>query len=112
MTVTVTLPDGGADRYMRFGDTYVQYDNGTLDVVRTGAQEFHYASGAWTDVEGDQKSWKKARAFAPAPERDASCLTVTSGDLHCAICASQALPTARPTNGCTVKGVGNPATPG
>ena len=60
MTVTVTLPDGGADRYMRFGDAYIQHDNGTLDVVRTGAKEsFHYASGEWTDVAGDEKSWKK-----------------------------------------------------
>jgi hypothetical protein len=60
MTVTVTLPDGGADRYMRFGDAYVQHDNGTLDVVRNGTREsHHYASGAWTVVEGHQKSWKK-----------------------------------------------------
>jgi hypothetical protein len=59
MTVTVTLPDGRADRYMRFGDAYVQHDNGTLDVVRNGAREsYHYASGAWTIVEGDQKRWK------------------------------------------------------
>ena len=39
MTVTVTLPDGGADRYMRFGDAYVQHDNGTPDVVRNGTRE-------------------------------------------------------------------------
>jgi hypothetical protein len=60
MTVTVTLSDGATDRYMRFGDAYVKHDNGTLDVVRNGAREsYHYGSGAWTDVEGDQKSWKK-----------------------------------------------------
>lgn len=60
MTVTVTLPDGGADRYMRFGDAYVKHDNGALDVVRSGAREsYHYASEAWIVVEGDQKSWKK-----------------------------------------------------
>ena len=60
MTVTVTLPDGGADEYMRFGDAYVKHDNGTLDVVRTGAkQSFHYESGGWTDVAGDERGWNK-----------------------------------------------------
>jgi hypothetical protein len=45
---------------MRFGDAYVKHDNGALDVVRNGAREaYHCASGAWTDVEGNQKSWKK-----------------------------------------------------
>lgn len=34
MTVTVTLRDGDADKYMRFGDTYLKYDDGTLDVIR------------------------------------------------------------------------------
>ena len=34
--------------------------DGTLDVVRTGAKRpFSYASGEWTDVEGDQKRFKK-----------------------------------------------------
>ncbi|AGB21205.1 hypothetical protein Mycsm_00765 [Mycobacterium sp. JS623] len=56
MTVKVTLPDGGTDRYMRFGDAYVKRPNGTLDVIRTGAKHpYSYASGDWTDVEGDQK---------------------------------------------------------
>jgi hypothetical protein len=32
MTVTVTLRDGGADKYMRFGDAYVKHNDGTLDV--------------------------------------------------------------------------------
>ena len=46
MTVTVTLPDGGADEYMPFGDT--------------GAKEsYQYESGGWTNVAGDEKSWKK-----------------------------------------------------
>ncbi|MDT5102796.1 MAG: hypothetical protein QOI25_309, partial [Mycobacterium sp.] len=55
MTVTVTLPDGGTDEYMRFGDAYVQHNDGRLDVVRTGAKvPYSYASGEWTDVEGDQ----------------------------------------------------------
>ncbi|MGQ9410305.1 hypothetical protein [Mycolicibacterium gilvum] len=46
MTVTVTLPDGRVDGYMRSGDSYVKHDDGTLDVVRTGArQAFKYAVG-------------------------------------------------------------------
>lgn len=57
MTVIVTLHDGGADKYMRPGDMYIKHKDGTLDVVRGGAkQPYSYASGAWTDVEGDQKS--------------------------------------------------------
>jgi hypothetical protein len=45
---------------MRFGDAYIRHHDGTLDVVRTGAKRpFSYASGEWTDVEGDQKSFKK-----------------------------------------------------
>ena len=60
MTVTVTLRDGGTDKYMRFGDAYIKHHDGTLDVVRSGAKApFSYASGSWTDVEGDQKGWKK-----------------------------------------------------
>ena len=62
MTVTVTLPGGGADKYMRYGDSYHKHDDGTLDVIRSGAkQPYHYAPGAWTDVEGDQKTWKTGR---------------------------------------------------
>lgn len=62
MTVTVTLPDGATDKYMRFGDAYVQHDDGALDVFRGGDSEPHrYASGDWSDVEGDQKRWKKGR---------------------------------------------------
>ena len=38
MTVTVTLPDGVTDKYMRFGDAYVKHDDGRLDVVRGGAK--------------------------------------------------------------------------
>jgi hypothetical protein len=38
MTVTVTLQDGDTDKYMRFGDTYIKHDDGTLDVVRDGAK--------------------------------------------------------------------------
>lgn len=60
MTVTVTLPDGGTDKYMRSGDAYVKHHDGRLDVIRNGArQSYSYASGKWTDVEGDQKRFKK-----------------------------------------------------
>ena len=62
MTVTVTLRDGGPDKYMRPGDAYVKHNDGTLDVIRSGSREPHsYASGDWTGVEGDEKSWKKGR---------------------------------------------------
>jgi hypothetical protein len=62
VTVTVTLPDGATDKYMRFGDAYIKHSDGRLDVVRGGAREpYSYASGAWTDVEGNEKSWKKSR---------------------------------------------------
>jgi hypothetical protein len=62
MKVTVTRRDGGTDKYMRFGDAYVMYNNGTLDVIRGGAKRpYSYASGEWNDVEGDQKRWKKGR---------------------------------------------------
>lgn len=60
MTVTVTLRGGGTVKYMRFGDTYVKQKDGTLDLFRGGAKRSQsYASGQWTEVEGDQKSWKK-----------------------------------------------------
>ena len=46
MTVTVTLRDGDTDEYMRYGDTYTKHDDGTLDVVRDGAeQSYSYAPG-------------------------------------------------------------------
>ena len=55
MTVIVTLPDGATDKYMRFGDAYVENRNGTLQVIRTGVkQPRRYAAGAWTAVEGDE----------------------------------------------------------
>lgn len=63
MTVTVTLPDGHVDQYMRFGDSYVKHHDGSLDVVRTGAREPHsYAAGDWSGVDGDEKRWSK-RSF-------------------------------------------------
>lgn len=62
MTVTVTLPDGSADKYMRFGDCYIKHNDGTLDIVRTGNKQHHsYASGEWAGVDGDQKKFRKRR---------------------------------------------------
>ncbi len=61
MTVTVRLPDGGVDEYMRFGDAYFKHSDGSLDVIRTGAKEpFSYPSGQWSDVQGDQRKHKKS----------------------------------------------------
>ncbi len=54
-------PDGAVDKYMRFGDAYVKHNDGRLDVIRGGAKPYSYASGDWTDVEGDEKSLKKGR---------------------------------------------------
>ena len=60
MTVSVTLADGTTDNYMRSGDAYMKHHDGSLDVVRAGARHpKNYASGEWTDVEGDQKRFKK-----------------------------------------------------
>ena len=61
LTVTL-LAFVGAPGDMRFGDVYVKHNDGTLDVIRGGArQPYCYAAGQWTDVEGDQKTWKKGR---------------------------------------------------
>jgi hypothetical protein len=60
MTVHVTRRDGATDDYFRFGDAYIKNHDGTLDVVRTGAkQAYSYAAGQWTDVQGDQKRFKR-----------------------------------------------------
>ncbi|BBY44120.1 hypothetical protein A5765_02170 [Mycolicibacterium celeriflavum] len=65
MTVTVTLPDGATDKYMRFGDAYIKHGDGTLDVVRGGAKHARtYAAGEWTDVEGDESHWNKRRFWS------------------------------------------------
>jgi hypothetical protein len=65
MTVTVTLPDGGTDEYMRSGDTYVEHGDGTLDVIRVGAKESHgYRSGEWAEVTGDQPKGIKRRFWS------------------------------------------------
>jgi hypothetical protein len=61
MTVRVTLPDGGTDKYMRFGDAYVKRTDGTLDVMRGGAEPYRYAAGEWADVEGDERRGKVRR---------------------------------------------------
>ncbi len=64
MTVQVARIDGGTDKYMRFGDTYIKHSDGSLDVFRSGARNpFNYPSGEWSDVEGDQKR-PKARFWA------------------------------------------------
>lgn len=56
MTVTVSLADGGTDKYMRFGDSYRERKDGTLCVRRRGAKHaYRYAPGAWTQVDGDHK---------------------------------------------------------
>jgi len=69
MTVSVTRHDGGTDKYMRFGDAYTKHDDGSLDVFRGGARTpLRYASGEWSDVEGDQKRSKGrfwARSSSP-----------------------------------------------
>ncbi|MGE0219481.1 hypothetical protein [Mycolicibacterium sp.] len=60
MTVTVTLPDGRTDQYMRFGDAFVKHQDGSLDVIRNGVRNPHsYAAGEWTDVQGDEKKWSR-----------------------------------------------------
>ena len=70
MTVTVTLPDDGTDKYMRFGDVYVEHNDGGLDVYRGGAKQTHsYASGEWTDVEGDQKRFKRRGCWGRSSRR-------------------------------------------
>jgi hypothetical protein len=61
MTVTVTLQDGETDNCMRFGDTYIKHNDGTLEVICGGAKEPHsYAPGVWTNVQGDEKSLKRS----------------------------------------------------
>ncbi len=56
MTVTVTLADGGTDKYLRFGDSYIEHTDGTLDVMRGGAKgAHHYEPGEWTHVVGDRR---------------------------------------------------------
>jgi hypothetical protein len=40
----------------------VKHNDGTLDVIRSGAKRpYSYAPGVWSDVEGDQRKWKKSR---------------------------------------------------
>ena len=62
MTVTVTLRYGATDSYLRYGDEYIKQNDGTLDVVRAGAdQPYSYAPGLWTDVEGNEKRLTRSR---------------------------------------------------
>ena len=70
MTVCVTRGDGGTDKYMRFGDAYMQHNDGTLDVFRGGANKpYSYASGEWSEVEGDQKK-SRGRFWARSSSAD------------------------------------------
>ena len=70
MTVSVTRRDGGTDKYMRFGDAYITNNDGTLHVFRGGAgKPYSYASGEWSDVEGDQKRSKGRFWAKPSSER-------------------------------------------
>jgi len=63
VTVKVTLPGGGLDSYMRFGDTYVEHGDGSLDVNRMGVKAaLCYTSDEWIGVEGDRKP-SKTRFF-------------------------------------------------
>jgi hypothetical protein len=62
MTVSVTLRDGATDSYMRYGDEYIKQDDGTLEVVRAGADRpYSYAPGLWTGVQGDEKRLTRSR---------------------------------------------------
>ena len=71
-TVTVTLRDGDTDEYMRYGDTYAEPNDGTLDIVRDGAKHPHsYAPGEWTNVQGDEKQLK-VRGFRALFKRGAT----------------------------------------
>lgn len=62
MTVTVSLADGGTDKYMRFGDSYIERKDGTLCLRRGGTKHgYRYEPGAWTHVDGNHKrSMKRA----------------------------------------------------
>jgi hypothetical protein len=60
LTVKVTMRDGATDEYMRFGAAYVKHNDGTLDVIRTGAkQPYSYATGVWADVEATKSMGKR-----------------------------------------------------
>lgn len=61
MTVTVTLADGGTEKFMRFGDAYVKQHDGTLDVCRTGAKTLTYEPGEWAEVDGDERRKRSGR---------------------------------------------------
>ena len=61
MTVTVTLPDGATDKYMRFGDAYIKHNDGRLDVVRGGAkQPYSYAWGTGPTLKATKRVGRRA----------------------------------------------------
>jgi hypothetical protein len=56
MSVTVTLSGGGTNQFMLAGDTYVELDDGSLDVNRSGERDpWNYARGSWSTVRGDAR---------------------------------------------------------
>lgn len=60
----VTLPGGGTNEYLRYGDSFHKLADGSLEVIRTGVKEhLRYAAGSWADVEGDERTWKKRLAW-------------------------------------------------
>ncbi len=65
MTVTVTLPDGHTDEYLRSGDNYVKHQDGSLDVVRGGARHPWSYRGRRLDRSGRRsKRMEEAQVLA------------------------------------------------
>lgn len=69
LTAALDVPricaDSATAEYTRFHDAYVKHDDGRLDFIRGGAKKpYSYASGAWTDVVGDEKNWKTGRFWS------------------------------------------------
>ena len=64
LSAVATAPDDGQVSMSVILQSALRIDgvDGSLDVVRGGAKRpYRYTSGEWTDVEGDQKTWKKDR---------------------------------------------------
>jgi hypothetical protein len=61
----VTLLDGGTDAYMRSGDAHVMHNDGTLDVIRVGANQSQvYVRGV--DRRGRRRKRMEEAPFAYA----------------------------------------------
>lgn len=69
MTVSVTLQDGATDKYMRFGDAYVKHNDGSLDVVRCGANS-HIATrrGHGPTYTATKSNWTRRSGIGPNRE--------------------------------------------